>query len=194
MTVHYQRADDGKIPDDRRGVRKKKFSMAVKDSQAPGGQNQQSDAGKEDANKLDGQPARLTVKSGGNSVDQIGRCQDSGEDQGRRDQRKQGKDCACNPSRVFSFLLGYQLGINRYKRCRQDAFAKEVLQKVGDAHRRAKCVGGIIESEEMGKDPITNQAGDAAEKNTGCNQKSAASDTLMRGPRCAGIVSHSQLL
>ena len=40
-------------------------------------------------------------------------------------------------------IFGVKAGIDRNERRRQDSFAKEILEKVGDAERSAESVGSI---------------------------------------------------
>jgi hypothetical protein len=47
-----QRRDNCQIPNDRRGIGKEKFAMAVENAETPGRQHEQSGAGKKDSDKL----------------------------------------------------------------------------------------------------------------------------------------------
>jgi len=63
-------------------------------------------------------------------------------------------------------FFGAQASIDRNKRRRKDSFAKEVLQKVGNAESCSKSVRSIGVAEVVGKDTIADQPNQAAEQNT----------------------------
>ena len=116
--------------------------MAVQDAEAPRGHHQQARAGKEDAHERDGQLALRAVEAGGDDVDQQRRREHAEQHQHRGEQRQDREDGARHAARFFLFFARQQTGVNGNEGGREDAFAEQVLQEIGDAQRRAKGVGG----------------------------------------------------
>ncbi len=160
-----QGCDNRRVPDHRRGVRKKKFAVAVQDSQAPRGEHQQANSREKNADQLDGKPARLAVEAGRDHRDEPGCGQHAHQYQDGGDQRQDGKHGACHPSGLIFLALRHQLGVHRNERGGEHALAEQVLQDIGDAYRGAERVRNIRNSEEVGQSPAANQSGDAAQEN-----------------------------
>ena len=74
----------------------------------------------------------------------------------------------------FLVIAGQQTRIHRDEGRRKNAFAKEILQQIGNAKCSAEGVGHGRIAEVVGKHAITNQARDAAKKNTCRDEKRKA--------------------
>src|SRR5579875_214214 len=103
------------------------------------------------------------MKSGSNGINQPGSGKDSGPDQYRRHQKKQGEDGLSQPGSFLMTSLRTQTGIYRDERCREHAFAEEVLQKIGDAEGGAKGICRSGSTKIMRKDALPDQTNHAAE-------------------------------
>ena len=68
-------------------------------------------------------------------------------------------------------LLRMEPRIHRDEGRRKHALAEEVLQKIGNAKRGAKCVRGIGVAEVVRKDAIAHQPDQTAEQNTDSYEK-----------------------
>jgi hypothetical protein len=64
--------------------------MTVQDTETPGGQDQQSRAGKQDADEVYGQCPFLAIETGGERIYQERRGQESGEDEDGNHQGQEG--------------------------------------------------------------------------------------------------------
>ena len=60
----------------------------------------------------------------------------------RYSQRQQRQNRSSHPARLFLFFLRHQPGIYRDERRRKYAFAKKILQDVGNAQRAAQRIRG----------------------------------------------------
>src|SRR5437763_11815405 len=97
-----ERSDDGNIPGDRRSIREKEFSVAVENTQTPGGHHQKSRARKKDSDEANGQIISVAGESGRNHVYENRRGEYTDENYQRGRHGKQREDCARHTRR---FLL-----------------------------------------------------------------------------------------
>ena len=67
-----------------------------------------------------------------------------------------------------------QRGVDRNERRRQRAFAEQILQKVGDAERRAEGVGFDAEAEVVREDALSDQAGQPRQQDAGRDEERGA--------------------
>ena len=141
--------------------------MAVEDAEAPGREHQQRRAGEQDADKLDGEQARLAPEAVGDHVDQRGREEHAQQHQHRGDQHQDGEDGGGRAGGLFVALFGVQPRVDGDERRRQNAFAKEVLQHVRDAEGGFEGVGGHGVAEVVGEDALAHQADDFGEQDAG---------------------------
>ncbi len=85
--------------------------------------------------------------------------------QNSRDEREQRRHRAGDARGLLLFLSRDERGIDRNERCRQRAFAEQVLQKIGNAEGRHECVGRVGQAEILGEEPLADEAGEPAAEN-----------------------------
>ena len=179
-----ERGDHRHVPDHWGGIGKKKSPMAVQNSQAPRRKDQEARARKKDAHNANGQLTLFAVKSGSNRVDQIRRGQNADQHQNGSGQRQQGRNGArCSP-RFFIVIARQQRRIDRNEGSGENTFAKQILQRIGNAEGRLKRVRGIGIAEIMGKNAFANQPRDPAQKDSGSDEKRRALRGKTPGHRC----------
>ncbi len=100
-----QGGDDRGAPDNRGRVAEEKAVVAVEHADAERRQHQQRDAGKEDADQLDGERARLAGEAGRDQIEQPGRRSDADEREDGRDQRQQSGDGSGDLARLLLFAF-----------------------------------------------------------------------------------------
>ena len=149
--------------------------MAIEHAQAPRGQHEQPGAGKQDPNKLDRQVALVARKAWRNRGNQHRRREYSGHHQDRDDEREKRTDRACDPVGVLALAARDERRVDRDEGCGERAFAKQILEKVGNAKRRVEGVGGVgLKSEVVRKDLEPDQPGETTDENARADQQCSA--------------------
>ena len=166
-----QRRNHGDVPDDGGSVGKQKLAMAVENSQAPCRQHQHRRAGKQNLHQPDGEYPFVAMEPRRNEIDEPWRGKDTHDHQQCGDEKQERKDCLGELRGFFMTLLRIEPGIHGDEGRRKHAFAKEILQKIRDAKRGAKCVCGIGVAEVVRKDAIADQPHQTAKQNTGGYEK-----------------------
>ena len=115
--------------------------------------------------------AGLPGKSGRDGVEEPRRRQHAEEREASRHQRQQPSDGAGHLARLLPFSLGAQRRVDGNERGREDAFAEQVLQEVGDAQRRRIGVGGGRGPQVMAEDPLPHQPREPAEQDARADQQ-----------------------
>lgn len=140
--------------------------MTVEHAETPGRQHEDSGAGKKHPDQPDGQGVLLRRESRRDS----GREGIGGGHAGKNDY---GGDAGEQPKhrigQLHRFLvpaLRSEAGVHRDERGRQDAFAKQVLQKIGNTEGRVERVRAVGEAEIVCQCPLAQQADQPAEENT----------------------------
>ena len=87
------------------------------------------------------------------SGDEIRRGKNTDEHNQRDGKRKYAEHGIRNMCRFLFIVLRQQLCVNRNERCRQRAFAENVLQEIWDAEGGAECVAGRGGAEVVSEDP-----------------------------------------
>ena len=155
--------------------------MAVQDTQAPGREDQQAGAWKQDANDLDRQLALRAGEPGRNRRNKQRRGQHAGKDQYGHDDGEERGDGAGNPIGHTALATRDQRRVHRNEGRRQGAFAEQVLEEVRNAERGVERVGGVgLEAEVVGEDPQADQPGQTAAQDSGRDEKRR---TASCGPR-----------
>ncbi len=153
--------------------------MAVEDSQAPGGHHQQSGAGEEDAHERNGELPFSSVEPVSNHVYQQRRDHDSDNGQHRGDQREDRQHRARYPARFLFCTARQKVRVNRNERGGKYAFAKEILQYVGNAKGGAPGIGRAGQPAQITREEIFPcEPGKFAKEHAGDNERSCASPAL----------------
>ena len=151
--------DHGDVPQNRSGVGDEKLAVTVENAEAPSGPNEEAGAGKEDADKENGEFALFAVEAGSDGVNEPG----SGENAEKDENGSAQGEKRCNGSGglacFFLVVARQQVGINGNEGSREDTFAKKILQEIGDAEGGFENVGGIGVAEVVGEDTIADQSG-----------------------------------
>ena len=148
--------------------------VAIENAQAPGGKNEQPDAWEKNPHDSNGQRARLAVKSRRDHVDHVRSGQHADEHEDRRGEREKGRDGARRPARLFFVASREEARIHRNERRRKHAFAKKVLQEIGNAERRFERVGYVRKPEIVREHAVAHQPRDAAQENARRHEKREA--------------------
>src|ERR1044072_1680647 len=148
--------------------------MTIQYSEAPGGQHEQSSAGKEDLNQTDRESARGGIEAIGKEIDEVRRRLNSNEHDHRRHEHEQREDGIRNASSFFLVTAGEELCVDRDERSRERAFAKDVLQKVRNAKRGAERTRSVGRAEVMRKDSLPDYADNATDQNSHSDQQRGA--------------------
>jgi hypothetical protein len=159
--------NDGDVPDDRRGVGEKELAVRVQDSKTPGGENEEADTGEEDANELDREVARGSFETRRDQRNEDrsegdSKCDENGSGEGEKSEDGFGKLRG-----FFIAFLGAEPGVNGDEGCGEYTFTEEILEKVWDTERGAKCVGDFRVSEKVSEDALADESGDLAEEHSG---------------------------
>ena len=144
--------------------------MAVEHAEAPGRHHQQPGAGKEDAHQRIVSSRLAPVNPGAIAVDQVRRGQHAQRDQDRNPEREHRAHAPRQRLGRFLVALAQKLAVDRDEGGREHALAEQVLQDVGDADAGLEGVGGVGVAEVMREDAFANEAGDAAQQDTGRDQ------------------------
>ena len=145
--------------------------MAVQDAQAPGREDEEPCARKEDPYQRNGELPLFTAESGGDQVDQQRGLEHTGEHQCTYDEAEEAGDGACDTPGFVATPLGEEAGVDRDERCGKGAFAEQVLQKIRNPEGDRVGVGGVRDAEVVREDPLSHQAGEPAEQDTGAYQE-----------------------
>jgi len=151
--------------------------MAVQDSEAPCRHHQQAGAREEDSDQMNRQLPLRSMESGRYGIDDDRRRENSDQHQHRGDKCEQGSDCIRNIAGLFILTHRTQSRVYRNERRRKDSFAEQILQEVRNADGCAKYVGGVGITEVVSEDALADEAGDAAEKDSGCDKAGRAPTT-----------------
>jgi len=162
-----ERGDNRDVPQNRCGVREKEFAMAVEYAEAPCRKNQQRRAREKDPHQTNRQQTLFAMEAGRDDVDQPGRGEHADQHQYRGDEEEQRKDCFRDARCFFVAALSVEACVDRHERGGENTFAEEVLQEIWNAKRSAERICGVGVPKVMREDSISNEADEAAEKNTG---------------------------
>src|SRR5207248_8875448 len=164
MSAEDERGDDGSAPDLRRGVAEEEAVMAVEDTDAEGGEDEQRDAGKEDPDEDDGEGARVSVETGSDQIEQPGR-------RGYPDQRQRAGQKRQQPGAGAGYLARFpffaapaQRRIDGDEAGGEHALTEQVLQEVRDAQRGRVGVRGGRRREVIAEHALADQPGDPAQE------------------------------
>src|SRR5208337_1703036 len=116
--------DHGDVPENRGRVGKEEFAVAVQDTKAPGGADEQARAGKEYAHKENGELALFTMEAGGDGVNQPRGGENAEKHKHRSAEGEKRGDGASGLARFFFIVAGQQTRINRNEGSGKHAFAK----------------------------------------------------------------------
>ena len=162
--------------------------MAVENSEAPGREHQQPRAGEQDAHQPDSQLPLGAAEAGRDAVDQVRRREHSGQHQDRRDQSQNRGHGARHVARLLVVLARQQAGIDRDEGCGKHPFAKQVLQKVGNAEGGVEGVGGVGNLPEVVReDALADQPDQAAEQDAGGHQERQAAGAGLAARRTSHL-------
>ena len=151
------------------GVGEKEAAMAVEHAEAPGGKDEQSGAGKDNAHESDGEGALFALESGNEQGNEQRSAEDSESDDEAGDQGEQGEDGFGEFAGLALASLGTEAGVNGNEGCGEHAFAQQILQHIGHAKGGAIGVGGERGSEIVGEETLADESTEAAEQNSGGN-------------------------
>ena len=143
--------------------------VAVQDAEAPGREDEQSRAGKEDANQLNRQLALVALEAGRDRVDQQRRREHAQQHQHGDEQREQRADSAGDAVCILSLAARDERRIDRNERRRQRAFTKQVLQEVRNAERGTEGVRVAAKPKKVREDALADQTRQAGDQNAGCD-------------------------
>ncbi len=175
--------DHGDVPEDGRGVGDEELAVAVENTEAPGGSDEEAGAREEDAHKENGELAFFTVETWGDGFNQPRSREHSEKNEHRSAKREQSSDGTGGFARFFLIAAGKEVGVDRNEGGGQDAFAEEILEKIRDTESGFKDVSGVGVAEIVGEDAIADKSSDAAEEDAGGDEKGEAAGA--RG-LCAG--------
>ena len=161
----------GDVPEDGSGVGDEKFAVAIEDAETPRGGDEQTCAGKKDADEEDGEVAFFAVETGGDGVDEPRRGENTEEDEERGAEHEERGDGTGSFACFFFIAAGEQAGVDGNEGGGEDTFTKKILQEIGNAEGGAKGVGGVGIAEVVGEDAIADQSGNAAEKDASGDEK-----------------------
>src|SRR5579872_806393 len=119
-----QSGDHRRVPDYRRGVRKKKSPVAVQNSQTPRGKYEQAGARKKNPHDAYGQFALVAAEAWRDRIDQVGRREDADQNEDRGAQRQQGRNGSGGAARLFILIARQKRRINRNERSGEHALSK----------------------------------------------------------------------
>ncbi len=130
------------------------------------------------------------MKAGDDDVDEQRGEKHAGEHEKRGDKHQNGKDGAGGAGGLVVALLGIEPGVDGDEGCRENAFAEEVLQHVGDAEGGLEGIGGHGVAEIMREDTLADKADELGEQDAGGDGKGggAAVRLLRPGLRYCGQV------
>ena len=148
--------------------------MAVEDAQAPRRKDEESGAREEDPRELNREVAPLARESSGNQGNQEWREEHTGkhDDCGREGESY--RHYAGKPVRFLLFVAAEETGIFGNEGRRENAFAKQILQQVGNPDGGVERVGGERAAEVEREDLVPDEPGYATEKNPGAHEESSA--------------------
>ena len=161
----------GDVPENGSGVGNEKFAVAIEDAEAPRGGDEQTCAGKKDADEEDGEVAFFAVETGGDSVDEPRRGEYAEEDEERGAEHEQRGDGTGSFACFLFVAAGEQASVDGNEGGGEDTFTKKILQEIGNAEGGAKGVGRVGIAEVVSEDSIADQASNAAEKNAGSDEE-----------------------
>ncbi len=164
--------DHGEVHHYAGGVGEKEAAMAVEHAEAPGGKDEQSGAGKDDAHQGDGEGALFALEAGDEQADEQRGAEDSKSDDDAGDQGQQGEYGFGEFAGLALASFGTEARVNRNEGCGENAFAQQILQHVGHAEGGAIGVGGQRGSEIVGEKTLADESTEAAEQNSGGNHGS----------------------
>ena len=148
--------------------------MAIQNSQAPRGQNENPGAGKQYADERDRQVASFFLKSEGDYGHDVRRREYADEHYDRGNERQDAEDGIRHARGLFFVILGQQFGIDGNERSGKRALAEDVLKKVGNAKGGAESIAFRGAAEVVGEDALPHQADDAADENSGADKECRA--------------------
>jgi hypothetical protein len=136
--------------------------MAVEHAKAPCGGDEQTGSREQNAHEENGKFALFAVKAGSDGIDQPGRSEDAEKHDNGSAETKQCRDSASGFASFLFVASSKELGINRDERGGEHAFAKKILQEIGDPEGSFENVRGVGIAEIVGEDAIADQSGYAA--------------------------------
>ena len=160
-----QRRDHRDVPDNWRGVRQQETTVAVQHPKAPGRHDEQARAREKNPYNLDRELTLRAAETGGDRIDEK-RCREhTHEHQHGNNHRQQRCHSAGDAVGLVTFVTREKRCIHRNERRGQRALAEQILQKVGDAKRRAERVGGVRLQTEIPREiMLPDEPGDPAEQ------------------------------
>ena len=143
--------------------------MAVQNPEAPCREDQQCRAGKEDLHQEDGELPLLALESRGDQANEPRRSPYAERDEYGGDEEKKSEDGFRKLRCLFMPILGAKPCIHGDEGSGEDTFSEEILQEVRDAEGGAKDVGRVGVSKIMREDPVTDEADEPAEQDSGAD-------------------------
>ena len=144
--------------------------MTVEDPEAPRGEHQQRRARKQDLHQDDGELPFVAVESRGNQVDEPRGGPHAERNEHRGDDEQQPEDRFGKLRGLFVAPLGVEPCIDGDEGGRENAFAEEILEEVGNPEGGAEGVGSVGVSKVVREDPVTDEADQPAEEDSGGNR------------------------
>ncbi len=149
--------------------------MAVQHAQAPGGQDEQSRPRKQHAHELNGELTLAAVEARSDDGDERRCRRDADRDErggGQGQKRAHGAGDAIGECGVAA---ADERRVDGDERCRQGAFAEQVLQEVRNAERRVERVCGVgLQAEIVGEGAKPHEPRDPAHEDAGGNEDGAS--------------------
>ena len=161
-----QRRHHRGVPEDGRCVGHEEAAVAVKNSQAPRGEDEQSGAWKKNSGELDRQVALLRWKAIRDYRDEPGSRHHPNQNDDRCNERQDAGYC---PGELRGLLLipaSQQPSVFWNERGREHAFAQQVLEQIGDSESGIERVCGEIGAHVPGDHGLANEPGKTAEKDS----------------------------
>ena len=147
--------------------------MGVEDAEAPRREDEEADPREEDPHQADHQIPLGALEPGRHKVDQPGASEHPHHHECADTERQDGADGARQLIGALR-VLGVEGGVSGDERGREGPFSEEVLQEVGNAERRGKCVRGVGGSEKMRGGPRPDEADDPAQEDAQGDEDRAA--------------------
>src|SRR6266550_5386903 len=182
LVEEYERHHHRQIPEHWRGVRHKKAPVTVEDSQAPGGEDEQSRSREKDSSELDRQLPLLTGKAVRDDGDEPRRCEDAQGHNDRGDERQHSDYRAGKPSRLILISFPQESRILRNERSGKHTLAEQILKHVGDAERRVERIGCHSGAEVSRHHRLADESGQPAQENARAYQECCALGSIERLP------------
>ena len=132
--------------------------MAVQDAQAPGAEDEESSAGKENPHVCDRQLTPLSLETSDDQREDLRREQNAEQDENRNNQRENGEYGTGDASRFLLVVARAQPDVYRDERRRERALTEQILEQVRDADRRVEGIGGGARTQVGRDERLSNDA------------------------------------